>query len=406
MTGRTGSLDTTAQATAAARGRRRDRSIGLAADRSGAHHGPIASHSGRATVRWLVVLLTALATLPPASVAGAGSGSGPQITVMTRNVYLGSGLANLAGVSGQTELATAVGEDWANVLATDFRTRAAALTEEVARARPDVIGLQEVTLWRDSPSSDVGAHPGPNATHVVLDHLALLTSALAARGTPYTPVVISTTDDFEVTRRDADRLTDLRITDRDVMLVRQDRLDRVTDPRSGRYAAVRVVPSWPAPVDSPRGWTSIDYRLDRRTAVRILDTHLEVTGPRAGRVQERQADDLLAMVAASPLPVIAVGDFNSDPADPYTDTYERLTSVLHDAWTRARPGDPGPTCCQDGLLDGLASRLDRRVDLVLTSGDWPATSVARTGAEPFRSGPAPVWASDHAGLTARLTVSG
>jgi endonuclease/exonuclease/phosphatase family metal-dependent hydrolase len=219
-------------------------------------------------------------------------------------------------------------------------------------------------------------------------------------------VVTSTTDDFEVTRRDADRLTDLRITDRDVMLVRTDRLARVTEPASGHYAAVRVVPSWPVPVDSPRGWTSIDYRLDRRTTVRILDTHLEVSGPRAGKIQERQADELLAMVAASPSPVIVIGDFNSDPGDPYTDTYERLTAVLHDAWTRARPADPGPTCCQDGLLDDLTPRLDRRVDLVLTSGDWPGTRVARTGAEPFRSGPAPVWASDHAGVTARITVTG
>jgi endonuclease/exonuclease/phosphatase family metal-dependent hydrolase len=380
--------------------------IGLAADRFAAHHGPITSHARRATGRWLVVLLTAFATLPPASVAVAGSDSGPQITLMTRNVYLGSGLANLAGVSGPAELTTAVGEDWADVLATDFRTRATALAEEVAQARPDVIGLQEVTLWRDSPFSDLREHPGPNATHVVLDHLALLTSALAARGTPYTPVVTSTTDDFEVIRRDADRLTDLRITDRDVIMVRNDRLDRVSDPMSGHYTAVRVLPYWPSPVESPRGWTSIDYRLDRRTTVRILDTHLEVSGRRAGRVQERQADEVLAMVASSPSPVIALGDFNSDPGDPYADTYQRLTAVLHDAWTWARPADPGPTCCQDGLLDNLTPRLDRRVDLVLTSGDWPVTRVARTGVEPFRSGPAPVWASDHAGLTARLTVSG
>jgi endonuclease/exonuclease/phosphatase family metal-dependent hydrolase len=140
--------------------------------------------------------------------------------------------------------------------------------------------------------------------------------------------------------------------------------------------------------------------------VRVFDTHLEVSGPRAGRIQERQADELLGMVTSSPFPVIVVGDFNSDLADPYTDTYERLTAVLHDAWTTARPADPGPTCCENGLLDNRDPRLDRRVDLVLTSGEWPVTRVARTGAVPFRSGPAPVWASDHAGLTARITVPG
>jgi endonuclease/exonuclease/phosphatase family metal-dependent hydrolase len=240
----------------------------------------------------------------------------------------------------------------------------------------------------------------------VLDHLAVLTSALTVRGTPYTPVAVSTTDDFEVTRRDADDLTDLRITDRDVMLVRDDRLDRVTDPMSGHFAAVRVLPYWPAPDHSPRGWTSIDYRLDPRTTVRILNTHLEVSGPRAGRIQERQADEMLAMIRSSPHPVVAIGDFNADPRDPNADTYQRLTAALQDAWTTARPADPGPTCCQDGRLNSAVSRIDRRVDLVLTSGDWEVSWVARTGTEPFRSGPAPMWASDHAGLAARLTVSG
>jgi endonuclease/exonuclease/phosphatase family metal-dependent hydrolase len=336
----------------------------------------------------------------------ATSATGPQITVMTRNVFLGSGLSNLVGVDGPAELTAAVGEDWADVLASDFRTRATALADEIARARPDVVGLQEVTLWRDSPTSDLREHPGPNATHVVFDHLALLTAALTARGTPYSPVASSTTDDFEVIRRDGDALTDLRITDRDVILVRTDRLDRVTDARTGHYAAVRVLPSWPEPVESPRGWAWIDYRLDTGTTVRILDTHLEVSSDGAGGIQQRQADELLAMIAASPHPVIAVGDFNSDPEDPRTDTYQRLTARLHDTWTRARPADPGPTCCQASRLDDPVSRADRRVDFVLTSEDWPVVEVQRTGEAPFRTGPPPLWASDHAGVSARITVTG
>ncbi len=352
------------------------------------------------------MVVTVLATLPRASPTVARSDDSPQVTVMTRNLYLGSGLNNLVGVTGPAELATAVSEDWANVLATDFRTRAAALADEIGQVHPDVVGLQEVTLWRDSPVSDLRAHPGPNAEHVVLDHLSVLTSALTARGTPYTPVVVAVTDDFEVIRRDADGLTDLRITDRDVLLVRSDRVDWVSAPRSGHYTAVRELPSWPVPVGSPRAWSSIDYWLDPRTTVRILNTHLEVSGPRAGRVQEQQADEALAMIASSPHPVIAMGDFNAQPRDRYTDTYERLTAVLSDAWTAARPADPGPTCCHSRGLDDPVPQLGRRVDLVLTSGDWPVSRVARTGTEPFRSGPAPVWASDHAGLTARITVTG
>ncbi len=326
---------------------------------------------------------------------------------MTRNLYLGSGLSELVAMpSGPAEIATGSGDDWADVLSSDFRTRAAALADEVARVRPDVVGLQEVTLWRDSPGSDLRADPVPNATRPVADNLALLTSALAERGTPYRPVAVAVTDDFEVVRRTPEGISDVRITDRDVLLVRADRVERVTAPRTGRYEAVRLLPSWPAPVGSPRAWATIDYWLDACTPVRVLNTHLEVGGPRTGRIQERQAEEALALVAASPHPVIAVGDFNAHAGDRYTDTYERLTAVLSDVWARARPGDPGPTCCQAKGLRDPEPQLRGRVDLVLTSDEWPVVFVARTGTEPFRRGPAPVWASDHAGVTARIAVTG
>jgi endonuclease/exonuclease/phosphatase family metal-dependent hydrolase len=379
----------------------------MVAGRPGRHHGAIASHAFRVTGRWLAVAVTVLATLPLARSARTCSETSPEITVMTRNLYLGSGLSELVAMpSGPAEIATGSGDDWANVLASDFRTRAAALAEEVARVRPDVVGLQEVTLWRDSPDSDLRANPVPNATRPVADNLALFTSALAARGTPYRPMAVAVTDDFEVVRRTPEGISDVRITDRDVLLVRADRVEWVTSPRTGQYAAVRELPSWPAPVGSPRAWATIDYWLDACTTVRVLNTHLEVGGPRTGLVQERQAEEALAVIAASPHPVIAMGDFNAQAGDPHTDTYERLTAVLHDVWATAHPGDPGPTCCQGKGLRDLEPQLRGRVDLVLTSGDWPVSHVARTGAEPFRRGPAPVWASDHAGVTARIAVTG
>ncbi len=112
------------------------------------------------------------------------------------------------------------------------------------------------------------------------------------------------------------------------------------------------------------------------------------------------------MITSSPHPVVAMGDFNAEPGDPHTDTYEQLTAVLDDVWTTAHPADPGPTCCQSRGLDDPVPQLAHRVDLVLTSGHWPVSHVERTGTEPFRSGPAPVWASDHAGVTARIAVTG
>jgi endonuclease/exonuclease/phosphatase family metal-dependent hydrolase len=129
-----------------------------------------------------------------------------------------------------------------------------------------------------------------------------------------------------------------------------------------------------------------------------------VSGPRAGRIQERQAQEALTLIAASPHPVIALGDFNAPVDGPGTDTYARLTEVLDDAWASARPGEPGPTCCQAELLDNAVGQEDVRFDLVLVPEGWRVRSVVLTGAEPFRPAPPPLWASDHVGVTARITV--
>ncbi|MCV2490836.1 endonuclease/exonuclease/phosphatase family protein [Geodermatophilus sp. YIM 151500] len=351
------------------------------------------------------VVVAVLATVVP-SCGGEADGAGsPQITVMTRNLYVGARLDDTIGVSSLPELVAATSREWSTVLANDFPTRAGALADEIARARPDVVGLQEVTLWRDQSPSDLRTHPGPNATRVVLDLLAVLQRELSERGTPYTAVATSTNEDTETARRGAGGdLVDLRVTDRDVILVRADQVEKASNPRHDHYAAQRVLPSWPGPIRPTRGWTSIDYRPDARTTVRIVNTHLEIGGPDAGPVQEEQGDEVLALIAASPHPVIALGDFNSAADGSTTDTYDNLTRVLHDAWTSARPSDAGPTCCQAELLDDPAGRAEVRIDLVLTSEDWPAAGVERTGTEPFRAAPAPLWASDHFGVTARITI--
>jgi endonuclease/exonuclease/phosphatase family metal-dependent hydrolase len=279
--------------------------------------------------RSLFAVELVLTALIPAGVAVTGAGG--QLTVMTQNMYLGTGLTDAFTASSSTELATAGTHDWANLRATDVPTRAEALADEIVRARPDVVGLQEVTLWRDQTPGDFLTRPGPDATHVVFDFLAILLDGLRARSTPYTPVAISTGADVEFPRLDAGGPVDLRVTDRDALIVRSDVAHRVAHPRHGHYTAQASDPFLTGPVGSTRSWASIDYRSDPTTTVRIFNTHLEVRDPGTGRVQEQQADELLALIAASPYPVIALGDFNA-PADG-SDTYRHLTSVLHDGWT-------------------------------------------------------------------------
>jgi endonuclease/exonuclease/phosphatase family metal-dependent hydrolase len=353
----------------------------------------------------LAVASVLVALLPSCTVAAVQEDpEDTEITVMTRNLYVGTPVGDVFGASTWPELVEAGSQAWATLLASDFPTRAAALADEIAQARPDVVALQEVTLWRDQTPSDVMTQPTPNAIHVAFDFLAILRGELSARGVRYTAVATSTNVDLEFPRLDPGvGLVDLRLTDRDVLMVRADLANRFSNPGHGHYTAQFSEPFLTGPVTSTRGWTSIDYRPDPTTTMRILNTHLEVGGPDTGTTQEQQADQFLAMVAASPHPVIALGDFNSPADGSSTPTYRKLTAVLPDAWASARPADPGWTCCQPPPLADPVGHEFARIDLVLTSEDWPVTRVARTGDRPFRAVP-PVWASDHFGVTARIVV--
>ena len=63
---------------------------------------------------------------------------------------------------------------------TDFPTRSRLLAAEIAAARPDLIALQEVALWRQGPI-ELDQLGRPNATDVDYDFLATLLADL--RGT-------------------------------------------------------------------------------------------------------------------------------------------------------------------------------------------------------------------------------
>ena len=91
--------------------------------------------------RLLVSLLVAL-LLAPTSSAQADA---PQITVMTRNLYLGADVG--VAMDLIPNLPAAAQFMWDQVKATNFNKRAPKLAAEVIAARPDVIGIQEATIW-------------------------------------------------------------------------------------------------------------------------------------------------------------------------------------------------------------------------------------------------------------------
>ena len=78
---------------------------------------------------------------------------------MTRNVYLGADInrpvrAARGRPAGEALAALGQANDQVRAIVdqTDFRVRSRLLAAEIAAARPDLVGLQEVALWRDGPA--------------------------------------------------------------------------------------------------------------------------------------------------------------------------------------------------------------------------------------------------------------
>jgi endonuclease/exonuclease/phosphatase family metal-dependent hydrolase len=341
--------------------------------------------------RKCIVPLVALAISTGfASSAAADDGASARLTVMTRNLYVGSSFTHAVTATTPGEFVQGVSQIWSNVRRTDFRTRAKALATEIARTRPDMIGLQEVSLWEKAS--------GSQPLHPVADYLQILLGELDARGLAYTPATVSTGFTVTAPAIEDGQLITLRLTDRDAILVNTDspRLE-ISNASSGTFAARLTLATAVGPVPVPRTWTMVDGDF-RARPFRLVSTHLDPDSP---AVQVQQAQELLSGPYDTARALIAVGDFNSAADGSSTDTYGLLTGAgLADAWE----GDgEGLTCCQAELLDNTTSQLSERIDLVMTRSGLRATDADVVG-ERSKDRIAGLWPSDHAGVVAELKL--
>ena len=324
----------------------------------------------------------------------------PSLRLMTRNLYLGADLGPAVRATDTPTFLAAVAGIFAAKQSTDFAVRAGAIADEIRHTRPDLIGLQEVAGWQTS---------GPATVAPSQDFLAVLQTALAARGLEY--VVASTSTNAVIgpvplvspcasTTVGACLLT---FTDRDVILVNKDtRRLRWWNPQRGTYTEqVEFTPSVAGaePVSFRRGWASIDGRF-RGRRFHFVATHLETAG--FAKVQEAQAAEFLAGPAFGPGADLVVGDFNSAADGSDTLTYGLLTERLRDAWSVRRRA-AGYTCCQEPTLTDPERQFSRRIDLILVHGARPLTA-RRVGIRPFAT-TTPRWASDHAGVVADVRLA-
>jgi endonuclease/exonuclease/phosphatase family metal-dependent hydrolase len=355
------------------------------------------------------------------------------VTVMTRNLYIGADITRplraAEGRSGQ-EAVLALGH--ANhelrriVDRTSFAVRSTLLAEEIATARPDLLGLQEVALWRHG-AMQLDQLGQPNATEVDHDFLGTLLTELSQRGAGYEVVQIQEESDVEAPAFTGDPYAgtarngqDVRLTVRDVILLRQGSGVKVADRGGSHYRQELPVDLAGVPFSFVRGyaWAEVergDYRL------RFVSTHLESQN---GNVAFAQADELLqALAGLTTQTTIIACDCNADPASdgaapgeavaPLT-TYQVLTDTdrFADLWLQQ------PESTGTGATAGLGELVNdptpvgftRRLDLVLArpasntnltvsradvTGDELADRELSTG----------LWPSDHAGVVLHLGLS-
>jgi hypothetical protein len=310
------------------------------------------------------------------------------VRVSTYNLYLGAELALLFGVGDMAELARQVDVVRKQLEATRFPERATAVASLLARERPHLVGLQEVSRWAVAPVEPDGSL---GKEQVLVDFLPALLQALEEVGCPFDAHVVNENFAGALPVSDVEWMS---LVGANVTLVRRDAGVEVLDGVSGVFTTGHEVVTGIDGVAFPiaRSWGSLDVRV-AGALLSFVNTHTEAYD--AG-VRDAQRDELLAHCEGTATPVVLVGDFNAVPKA------VGVPAPWLDAWSVA--DGPGATVGQAADLANEKSRLRRRIDYVFVR-DARVVACHRIGHEPAdRSKPHNLWPSDHAGVIADLRI--
>jgi endonuclease/exonuclease/phosphatase family metal-dependent hydrolase len=388
-----------------------------------------ASHLRRPTNRLLVAaavsLIAALVVclLPAASEAEGKHKKSDRVRVMTRNVYLGADLGPGLAATTPQQFFEANGGILRQVTRTNFPLRSKALAAEILRNRPDLVGLQEVALWRTAPPSLTPVLSGPSATTIRYDFLQLLLNELNRGKQRYRAVVVKPEFDFEAPANENGRADDGpdapdglladaeingRLTMRDVILARNGTAV-TSNPRSGTFQHLLNVTVSGIPIAVTRGWTTVDAKVKHSRVFHFVNTHLEAFDDESvtPSVRAQQASELVAPggpARAFPLPVILVGDLNSDRATEVQPGDAQAYNVMRGAGFVNRDTSFPRSCCltDPNLVGGSLADFNHKVDHIMTSS--PNLVTLKRATVVGRGKVNGIFPSDHAGLASILRL--
>ena len=379
------------------------------------------------------------------------------VGVMTRNLYLGADLGPAIRSTSLDGFFRANGQILRDVDANNFPVRARGLAAEIKAKAPDLVGLQEVALWRTGEAGVIRIKPGSapesfTTNTVKYDFLKLLMDQLNKGGKRYEVVKVTTEFDFQGPAfydEDPNMVApDIngRLTMRDVILARVGAGVRWSNPQGENYDTIYAPRISGVPVTVDRGWNSVEVQVRNSPKFKFVNTHLEAFGDDKNQVVDcmvpplapfdtnpvsircSQAKELYEkQIGPSQIPVVAVGDFNSDDdtvidanCPSAANTAGTLTGnnggVCGDTFAfnalktlgmrDLNPGNPMSCCLKSDFLSvnngGSKTDFDHYIDHVLTREYDPVNYISSsiTGLEPANG----YWNSDHAGGYTRVRI--
>lgn len=338
-----------------------------------------------------------------------------KVKVMTRNLYLGADIFRVvAAANSENPLAVpmAVKDVFQTMQHTNFVERAEAIADEIQLYKPHLIGLQEVsTIRMQAPGDFLIGNPTP-AEAVVYDYITILQDALAARGLNYQAAATVTNADVELpmlagqTPGGMPIFNDVRLTDHDVILVRDDVV--ATSPLAQNFTYNAEMAIGGAVLKFTRGYVAVDVEV-KGESFRFVNTHLEVGGDPGSDfalLQAAQMQELLYVLSFEPKPVILVGDFNSSPEDVVGQPYSQAVAAGYtDIWEQRRKPLDGFTCCFNETVDDSDTELYERIDHIFLLPQGKAIEQIKAkvaGDESIDMTANGLWPSDHAGVIGKI----
>lgn len=324
------------------------------------------------------------------------------IGVMTWNIYVGTDVNIVLAAQNPQDIPILAAQAFQQLLQTNFPERAQAIARQVARFRPHLIGLQEVSLIRMQSPGDAVIGGTIPAKNVVFDYLDILLDVLRTRGLHYHVAGKVQNADVEVpivVNPDPLQFDDVRLTDFDVVLARTD--VEISNTTAKNYNRSLVIPELGIKV--PRGYVAVDATVNGRD-YKFVNTHLEPASS-GESIQLAQVKELLADLEGTTLPVIMVGDFNTRPPD--DNTYKTIVSEhFTDSWplNHIKDNPHGFTSPHDADLLNKTVNFFQRIDFIFVRAREVGVVAEVVGDEKRDRTPSGLWPSDHGGVVAKLKV--